>query len=297
MKLLSRQEKAVKVTAYVVLCFMSILSIIPFWLLVSSSISDSNYVLAEGYRFLPKQLSLEAYRYIGAQWGQIGHAYIITITVTVLGTFFSLLIATMLAYGLTQPNLPGGKIIMGLIMFTMLFSGGIVPQYMIYSNYLGFKNSLLGLIVPNLLTNAFSVILVRNYFVTAIPGELREAMEIDGAGPFRVYFRMMLPLSTPILATLGIMAAITYWNDWSNALYYITDTRFFSVQQLLNEMNNNILFMANNSGQLQGVDVSTLPTITMRMAIAVIGILPIIIVYPFFQKYFARGITVGAVKG
>ena len=203
----------------------------------------------------------------------------------------------MLAYGLMQPGLPGGKLITGLILFTMLFSGGIVPQYMIYSNYLNIKNTLLGLIVPNLLTNAFSVVLVRNFFMTTIPGELREAMELDGAGPYRIYFQMVLPLSKPILATLGIMAAITYWNDWNNALYYITDTHLFSVQQLLNEMNNNILFLANNSGQLQGVDVTTLPTVTMRMAIAVVGILPIMIAYPFFQKYFAKGITVGAVKG
>lgn len=297
MKTLTLQETLIKIIAYTVLSLMCVMAIVPFWLLISSSFSSSNYALAHGYRFLPEQLSMEAYYYIGAQWEQIGRAYVITVTVTVLGTFFSLMISTLLAFGLIQPGLPGRKLITGLILFTMLFSGGIVPQYMIYSNYINIKNTLLGLIIPNLLTNAFSVILVRNFFVTTIPGELREAMEIDGAGPFRVYYQMMLPLSTPILATLGIMSAITYWNDWNNALYYITDTRLFSVQQLLNEMNNNVLFMANNSSQLQGVDVSTLPTVTMRMAIAVIGILPIIVAYPFFQKYFAKGIMVGAVKG
>ncbi len=297
MKTLTRQEKGIKAAAYIVLALMSIMAVIPFWLLISASFSDSNYAIANGYHFFPKVTSLEAYRYIVAQWDQIGRAYLITITVTVIGTVCSLLISTMLAYGLMQPGLPGRRLITGLILFTMLFSGGIVPQYMIYSNYLNIKNTLLGLIVPNLLTNAFSVILVRNFFQTTIPGELKEAMELDGAGPFRIFFRMILPLSKPILATLGIMSAITYWNDWNNALYYITDTSLFSVQQLLNEMNNNILFMANNSAQLHGVDVTTLPTSTMRMAIAVVGILPIMIVYPFFQKYFAKGITVGAVKG
>ena len=297
MNTLTRQEKGFKIAAYIVLSLMSVLAIVPFWLLISSSFSDSGYALKEGYRFLPKVTSLEAYCYITAQWNQIGHAYLITIAVTVIGTVCSLLISTMLAYGLMQPGLPGQKIITGLILFTMLFSGGIVPQYMIYSNYLNIKNTLAGLIIPNLLTNAFSVILVRNFFVSTIPGELREAMELDGAGPVRVFFQMMLPLSKPILATLGTMAAIAYWNDWNNALYYITDTRLFSVQQLLNEMNNNVLFLANNSGQLQGVDVTTLPTVTMRMAIAVIGILPIMIAYPFFQKYFAKGIAAGAVKG
>ena len=246
---------------------------------------------------MPKVTSLEAYRYIIAQWGQIGHAYLITITVTVIGTVCSLIISSMLAYGLMQPGLPGQRVITGLILFTMLFSGGIVPQYMIYSNYLNIKNTIWGLIIPNLLTNAFSVVLVRNFFISTVPGELREAMELDGASPFRVFFQMMIPLSTPILATLGVMAAIAYWNDWNNALYYITDTSLFSVQQMLNEMNNNVLFLANNSAQLQGVDVTTLPTVTMRMAIAVVGILPILIAYPFFQKYFAKGITMGAVKG
>ena len=297
MKLLTAEEKTVKTAAYIVLSIMCILAIIPFWLLVASSFSDSNYAISEGYKFFPKLTSLEAYRYIVSQWDQIGRAYLITIIVTVSGTALSLLISTTLAYGLMQQGLPGRKLITGLILFTMLFSGGIVPQYMIYSNYLNIKNTLLGLIVPNLLTNAFSVILVRNFFTTTIPGELKEAMELDGAGPLRIYFRMILPLSKPILATLGIMAAIAYWNDWTNSLYYITDTKLFSVQQLLNEMNNNILFMANNSSQLQGVDVTTLPTVTMRMAIAVVGILPIIIAYPFFQKYFAKGITGGAVKG
>ena len=297
MSALTRQEKGIQIAAYALLSVMCVLAVIPFWLLIASSFSDSNYAIQAGYRFIPRVRSLEAYRYIGSQWNQIGHAYLITIVVTVLGTFLSLLISTTLAYGLSQPDLPGGRLITGLILFTMLFSGGIVPQYMIYNNYLHIKNTLWGLIIPNLLTNAFSVILVRNFFINNIPYELKEAMDLDGAGPFRIYFQMILPLSTPILATLGVMAAITYWNDWNNALYYVTDQKLYSVQQLLNEMNNNILFMANNSAQLQGVDVTSLPTATMRMAIAVVGIVPILLIYPFFQKYFAKGITVGAVKG
>ena len=297
MSALTRQEKGIQIAAYALLSVMCVLAVIPFWLLIASSFSDSNYAIQAGYRFIPRVRSLEAYRYIGSQWNQIGHAYLITIVVTVLGTFLSLLISTTLAYGLSQPDLPGGRLITGLILFTMLFSGGIVPQYMIYNNYLHIKNTIWGLIIPNLLTNAFSVILVRNFFINNIPYELKEAMDLDGAGPFRIYFQMILPLSTPILATLGVMAAITYWNDWNNALYYVTDQKLYSVQQLLNEMNNNILFMANNSAQLQGVDVTSLPTATMRMAIAVVGIVPILLIYPFFQKYFAKGITVGAVKG
>lgn len=276
---------------------MCILVIIPFWLLIMSSFSDNNYAIREGYKFLPKELSLDAYRFIMREWAQVGRAYLVTIVVTVLGTVMSLLIVSMLSYGLSQRDLPGRKVIFGLILITMLFSGGIVPQYLIYNNYLHVKNTIWGLILPNLLLNGFTVVLVKNYFESSIPAELTEAMRIDGAGPVTVYARLIMPLSTPILATVGLMEAISYWNDWNNGLYYITDSRLFSMQQLLNEMNNNVNFLVNNASSLQGVDVSALPSSTMRLALAVVGILPILIAYPFFQKYFAKGITMGAVKG
>lgn len=276
---------------------MCILVIIPFWLLIMSSFSDNNYAIREGYKFLPKELSLDAYRFIMREWAQVGRAYLVTIVVTVLGTVMSLLIVSMLSYGLSQRDLPGRKVIFGLILITMLFSGGIVPQYLIYNNYLHVKNTIWGLILPNLLLNGFTVVLVKNYFESSIPAELTEAMRIDGAGPVTVYARLIMPLSTPILATVGLMEAISYWNDWNNGLYYITDSRLFSMQQLLNEMNNNVNFLVNNASSLQGVDVSALPSSTMRLALAVVGILPILIAYPFFQKYFAKGITLGAVKG
>lgn len=297
MTILSKEEKTLQILAHVLLCLLCVCAVIPFWLLLAGSISDSDYAIRAGYQFFPKELSLEAYRYILNQWTQIGRAYVVTIIVTVIGTGMSLLITSLLAYGLSQKGLPGGKLITGLILITMLFSGGIVPQYMIYNNYFHLKNTIFGLIIPNLLTNGFTVVLVRNYFTTSIPYELSEAMQIDGAGPLRIYAQLILPLSKPILATIGIMSAVTYWNDWNNGLYYITDQKLFSVQQLLNEMNNNIMFMANNSGQLAGVDVTTLPTASMRMAIAAVAIIPIMIAYPFFQKYFTKGIVLGAVKG
>lgn len=295
--ILSNQEKVIRRIAHVALTIMCILAVIPFWLLISASLSDSSYAIREGYKFIPEKLSLDAYRYILSQWEQVGRAYLITIIVTVIGTMLSLLVTSLLAYGLSQKDLPGAKLITALILFTMLFSGGIVPQYLIYNNYLHVKNSIWGLILPNLLTNGFTVILVRNYFRSSIPQELIEAMEMDGAGPIRIYFQLMLPLSKPILATVGIMSAVSYWNDWTNGLYYITDSKLYSVQQLLNEMNNNLNFLANNASQLVGVDTSALPTATMRMAIAAVAIIPIMIAYPFFQRYFTKGIVLGAVKG
>ena len=168
---------------------------------------------------------------------------------------------------------------------------------MIYNNYLHVKNTIWGLVLPNLLTNGFTVVLVRNYFRTSIPYELTEAMEMDGAGPVRIYLQLILPLSKPILATIGIMSFVSYWNDWTNGLYYITESKLYSVQQLLNEMNNNLSFLANNASQLVGVDTTALPTATMRMAIAAVAIIPVLTAYPFFQRYFTKGIVLGAVKG
>ena len=295
--ILSKQEKAMQAASHIILILLSICVIVPFWLLIAASFSDSNYAVANGYQFFPKEISLDAYKYIANQWTQIGRAYVVTIIVTVVGTSASLIIVSMLAYGLAQKDLPGGKIIFIMILITMLFSGGIVPQYMIYNNYFHLKNTIFGLIVPNLLLNGFTVMLVKNYFQSSIPPELAEAMKMDGAGVFYIYRHLMIPLSKPILATIGLMSAVSYWNDWNNGLYYITDSKLYSMQQLLNEMNNNVNFLANNASMLVGVDTSSLPTATMRLAIAVVAIIPILLVYPFFQKFFAKGITMGAVKG
>ena len=206
-------------------------------------------------------------------------------------------ITTLMAYALTK-RVPGVKILNFLVIFTMLFNGGLVPTYYVYSNILRVKDTIWALIVPGLLMNAFSIMLVKNYFRTAIPKELLESAKMDGAGQATVLTKIVLPLSTPILATIGINSALAYWNDWTNGLYYLTDARLFSLQTILNKINENVQFLANNSDKLSGiVNTSDLPTTTMRMAVAVIGILPVVFIFPFFQKYFIKGITIGAVKG
>jgi putative aldouronate transport system permease protein len=293
----SRKEKKNIIIVNVVLIFLVLLALIPFWLLISSSFSDEAAVTKFGYQFIPVKFSGAAYEYILGQWQQIGHAYLITIVVTVVGTTTSILMVSMFAYGLIQKNVPGIKVITILVLISMLFSGGIVPTYYVYTNILHVKNTIWGLILPNLLMNAFNVILVKNYFGQNIPGELLEAAEMDGAGPFHILFRIVMPLSKPILATVGLLTGVSYWNDWNNGLYYINDTKLYSVQQMLNEMNQNIQFLANNASKMVGISVSKMPSATARMAIAVVAILPILAAYPFFQKYFVKGITVGAVKG
>lgn len=297
MNVRSRSEKYFEACAHIVLTVLCLLAIIPFLLLIIASFTDEAVAIAQGYKFFPEKFSMMAYKYIFKEWAQIGQAYVVTIIVTVVGTFGSVIFTTMYAYGLTIKNIPGLKIVFFLTLFTMLFNGGIVSTYYIYCNLMNIRNTLGALIIPSLMMNGFNVILVKNYISTNIPGELIEAAEIDGAGSFRIYYKLILPLSTPIMATVGLMSAVGYWNDWNNGLYYITDNRLYSIQQLLNQMNSNIQYLMNNASKLTGMDMASLPSATIRMAIAVVAIIPILCVYPFFQKYFAKGITLGAVKG
>ena len=294
----SREDKIFTIVGHIVMIILSVLALAPFILLVSGSFTENNAAIKYGYQFWPKEFSLEAYEYIAVQWQQIGKAYLMTIIVTVLGTALALLLISMLAYGLSKREIPGMKILTLLIVFTMLFNGGVVASYMVYTQMFHIKDTIWALIFPNLLMNAFSVILVKNYMQSSIPGELMEAAEIDGASQFSVLFKIVLPLSKPILATIGLLSAVGYWNDWTNGLYYITDSSLYTIQLLLNEMNSNIQFLTSNAASLaSGMSTANIPSASIRMAIAVVAILPIIVAYPFFQKYFAKGITMGAVKG
>jgi putative aldouronate transport system permease protein len=181
----------------------------------------------------------------------------------------------------------------------LLFNGGLVPTYLLYTQYFDLKNTLLALIVPGLLMNGFNVLLMRTFFITSIPVPVLESAKIDGSGEFRILYAIILPLSLPILATIGLFQTIAYWNDWFNGLIYLTEPKLFSLQNILNRIMSDLQFLSNNSNL--GVDASQglakLPGATVRMAIAVIGVLPILVAYPFFQKFFVKGIMIGAVKG
>jgi putative aldouronate transport system permease protein len=290
-----KDQKYWEITAHVILIIMSFLAIMPFILLLISSLTDDKTALLQGYTYLPKKWSLAAYEYIGNEAPTILRAYGITIVVTVLGTAVGMLLTTMLAFMLSREGLPGRKLLNFLLIFTMLFNGGLVPQYILYASTFHIKDTLFALILPNLLMNAFTVILVKNYFQYSLPLELFEAARIDGATEFTVFKIIALPLSKPNLATVGMMTAISYWNDWQNGMYYLNDTKLYSIQNILNAINTSVQFLATNS--IQGVRMDDIPSTTVRMAICVVGIIPIILAYPFFQKYFVQGITMGAVKG
>ncbi len=289
------EETVIKWIANIVLSVIVLFAIAPFWLLMAASITDEYTAIREGFKFIPDKISFLAYSYLFEQWEMIGRAYGITILVTVIGTILSVIIVTMFAYGLSLKDVRGIKVVMFLVIFSMLFNGGIVPTYYVYTNLLHIKNTIWALIVPNLLMNGFTVFLVRNYLIQNIPKEIYDAAEIDGCSVFRICFKIVFPLSTPILATIGLLGAIAYWNDWINGLYYITNEKLYSIQLVLNNINNTINFIANNTKL--NISSISLPYSTIRMSIAAITILPIICAYPFFHKYFAKGIIIGSVKG
>jgi len=295
--MLQKSRKGWNIAANIVMCVLSFLALAPFVLLIIASFTDETVAMTDGYSYFPAKFSLAAYEYIAAQWEMLGRAYLMTIVVTVIGTAAGLIMTALLGYVLAEHNLPGRRVLNFYVVFTMLFNGGLVPTYIMYVNTFHIKNTIWGLIVPNLMLSGFMVMLVRNYYENSIPRDLYESARIDGANEFQTFFQIALPLSTPILATVGLMMGIAYWNDWQNGLYYISNSgkELYTIQNILNNINENIAFLASNA--TAGVNLADLPTTTVRMAIAVVGVLPVLIVYPFFQKYFAKGITMGAVKG
>ena len=293
----SHSQKRWQIAANVILTISSLLAILPFILLIIASFTDEHVAMTDGFSYFPRKFSTAAFGYISQQWAMIGRAYLMTILVTAIGTSLSVIFTAMLAYMLSQKKLPGRKILNFFIVFTMLFNGGVVPTYVMYVKTFHLKNTIWGLVIPNLLMSGFMIMLVRNYFENSVPAELYEAARIDGAGEFYNFFHIALPLSVPILATSGLMTGLAYWNDWTNGLYYLDNKgkELYTIQNILNNINENIQFLASNA--TGGVNIGDLPTTTVRMAIAFVGILPVLIIYPFFQKYFAKGLAMGAVKG
>jgi putative aldouronate transport system permease protein len=280
---------------HLVLLILSLVAILPFVLLFTSSLTDEKLLLVDGYSFFPKKWSLDAYAYVLRTNGEnVFRSYGITFFITVLGTSLSLIVAPMLAYAISRRDYPRRGIVSFLVFFTMIFNGGLVASYIMWTRIFFIKNTIWALIFPGLLFNGFYVMLMRSYFQMNIHPALLEAARIDGAGEFRIYFSIVLPLSLPIIATIGLMVAIGYWNDWQNGLYYITNPKLYSLQNLLNRILTNAKYLASISINISAqVD---LPSIGIRMAMAVIGVIPIMILYPFFQRYFIKGIALGGVK-
>jgi putative aldouronate transport system permease protein len=287
------------ITIYVLLTLLALFTLLPMILLIVSSFTDENTILQNGYSFLPPKTGLDAYRYLLNQGGFILNSLRISFFITVVGTVSSLLITSLLAYPLSRRDFPLRVPLSFVVFFTLLFNGGLVPTYLVYTQIFHIKNTIFGLLVPSLLMNGFNVILVRTYFASNIPESILESAKLDGAGEWIIFFRIVLPLSLPILATVGLMSGLAYWNDWYNGLIYITRAELFSLQNILNRMLQDVQFLQANAGSMGNLasELSKIPTTTVRMAIATVGAVPIIVLYPFFQRYFVKGIVIGAVKG
>ena len=296
----TREERNFQIFAHVVMIILSLLAVVPFVLLVISSFTDNDVLIANGYSFTPAKWSTYAYEYIFKTGNSVVHAYGISIVLTLVGTALALSITTLLAYALSKPDLPFRSVLVFLVFFTLLFNGGLVPTYIVYSNMLNIKNSFWALLVPGLLMNGFNVMLMKSYFCSSIPTEILDAAYIDGASEYKTFSSVVLPLSKPIVATIGLFAGIAYWNDWMNGYIYLTKrTDLYSVQNLLNRMMQNIQYLSQNSSRVQdaGVGLASIPSVSVRMAMATVGVLPILVSYPFIQGNFVKGITLGGVKG
>jgi len=256
------------------------LVVVPFVLLVSISLTDNNDVVQNGYRFFSDKVSFQAYQTLFESPRMIIDAYKVTLICTIFGSFFHFF--TFFMY------------------FSMLFSGGLVASYIINTQLLGFKDSYAALIVP-LLFSPFDVIIIRTYFQTSLPKEIEESAKMDGATFFRIFFQIVLPLSAPVLATIGLFAALAYWNDWFSSLLYIAKDDMYSLQYVMLSSLRKIealqrLLQMGASPDMVG-KIKGMPTKTVQFAMVVVGIGPIILAYPFFQRFFVRGLTIGAVKG
>ena len=262
-----------------------------------SSITDENELVAHGYSFWPSKFSLEAYRYLIRKGSSIFRAYGLTAAATLIGTAAHLIMGSMLAFALSLRDLPGKKFFSFYVFFTMLFSGGLVPTYLLYTNTLHIKNTFWALVVPYLMLNAIHVLLMRTFFTNSIPSAIYDAAEIDGAGIFTIYTKVVLPLGKPILVTVGLFAALDYWNDWLNGLYFMSDMDMYGIQTLLYRILEDIRTLASRAEGASAFATIQIPSTAIRMAIAFVAIIPIVIIYPFLQKYFQEGIALGAVKG
>ncbi len=297
----SKSSRQFQIGINAVLILVTLMVVLPFLLVFVSSITDENVLIRNGYSFFPEKISFYAYQYIIRQGDKILRAYGVTILATFLGTILNVAMSALMAYPLSVRTLPYRRGITFFIFFTMLFNGGLVPTYLMYVNYFHIKNTLWALVIPNLLLSANNVLMIRSYYMTSIPDALFEAAKIDGAGHLRIFSVLIMPLGKPILVTMGLFSGLAYWNDWTNGLYYLSGNagqKLYSIQNLLNQMITDIQYLASGkvAGNI-GAEVAKLPATSIRMAIAFIAMLPLFIIYPFLQKYFAEGITLGAVKG
>lgn len=276
----------------------SLVCIIPLLLVIGISFTDENTIVLSGYNFIPKVFSLEAYKWILKSGDAILRAYGLSIMITIVGTLCSVAIIAMFAYVISRKDFKYRNIFSFIVFFTMIFNGGLVPWYMVYTNFLHINDTLLAYIIPSLV-NAWYVMIMRTFFQLNVPDSIIESAKIDGAGEFRTFLQIVIPLAKPGLATIALFQTLGFWNEWYLPLMLIENSKLNNLQYILYKTLAAIQYLATASNITQGTSgiLSKLPSETARMAMCVLAIGPIILAYPFFQKYFIKGLTVGAIKG
>ena len=288
----TREDKIYSFFGHLIMTILTLLAIIPIQLKFITSLTDNATLLQNGYSFLPEKWSTYAYEWVfTSSSSMVIKAYGMSFILTATGVVCSLALTTCLAYGLSKKGLPGRNVLTFLVFFTMLFNGGLVPTYINYTTVFHVKDTFFGLLVPSLMMS---------YFVTGVPVEILESAYIDCANERQTMWKFAIPLSKPIITTVAMFSGIAYWNDWNNGYIYLTKrTDLYSIQNLLNRLMQNIQALTQNANNMAqaGEGLSQIPSGTVRMAMAALGILPIMIFYPFIQKNFVKGITLGGVKG
>lgn len=291
-----KDAKLFYILAYALVAIFALFCVIPFYLIVVGSFTKESSIVTSGYSFFVqgKNFSLEAYRMALKTPQEIIRAYGITILVTVVGTILSILISTMTGYVLSRKDFPWRNKMSFFFFFTTLFNGGLVPWYLLCTKYLGFTNRLYALIIPGL----FSVwnMIIAKSFMGGIPFEMTEAAKIDGAGDFYIYYKIILPMAKPLIATLTLFIALAYWNDWYNCMLFMSTGKNWNLQYTLQNILNSSEALKRIAAQT-GTQVGQLPSEGLKLSMTVIATGPIVLLYPFLQKYFVKGLTLGAVKG
>lgn len=294
-KPVNRDKMILSIVGYVTLTILAVFCVFPFILVISSSLSEESTIIEKGFQIFPTAFSTEAYSLLFKYPEEMLKAYGITISVTAIGTLVGLFLTSMTAYVLSRRDFKWRSSFSFFFFFTTLFSGGLVPWYLMIVNYLHLKDTLLVLILP-MLMNVFYIIVMKS-FMSSIPDAITESAKIDGAGDFRIFMQLIVPLSKPALATIGLFIALAYWNDWYNALLFISKSDLMPLQYYLYKMLGNMDGMRKAMMASGAVVNSDLPTESLKMAMTIVATGPILLAYPFIQKYFVTGLTIGAVKG
>lgn len=285
---------SIRYVAYVLIAILALLCLVPFLLILGTSFSTEASVMQKGFTLWPHEFSTKAYQLVFAQPDIIIGDYILTITMTVFGTCIGLFLISMAGYVLQRPDFDFRNGVSFYIYFTTLFSGGMVPVYLMMTNILKLKDNYLAVFLP-LLMSPWLLILMKN-FMKSIPFAITESAKIDGAGDFRIFVSIVLPMAKPALATVGLFLALSYWNEWYNSMLYLGNMRYKPLQYFLYKTINEAQYIRNSSAAAN-IPTKDMPLETMKMSCAIVTIGPVILLYPFVQKYFIKGITVGAVKG